>query len=166
MPEEHPYQNRPENQEDPLAPGDALWDALGHAPKAKPDGWLATRTIARLRREAEQPALWLRPLALLRTAFAGSALAAAALVLGLLVMSPSAETDLASQEVAFEQTDYELLQTGQPVFDSAESVSGEEWTQGANMAAMEEGEPTLHQALELLADGSLDGAVFEETSWQ
>ena len=70
-------------------------------------------------------------------------------------------------QVAFEQADYDLLiQAEEPVFELAEAVPTQEWVENAGEAATSGEDPGLHQAFELLAQGSLDESVFEEMSWQ
>jgi hypothetical protein len=45
-----------------MEPNDPIWKLLGKAPLQEPNAWFAARTVARLRREAKQPApsLWRR----------------------------------------------------------------------------------------------------------
>ncbi|MEM1059653.1 MAG: hypothetical protein AAGK14_10425 [Verrucomicrobiota bacterium] len=155
-------------RDDPLAPGDPVWDALGRAPAPEPDPWLATQTMARLRREAEAPAPWWRWLR--RPALAGGALAAfAALVTAWAVLSP-ASTEAPTVPVAFDQTDFELLVSEEPAFfgtapeepEPAVHLTGGSDTE---LVVASGEEAPLHLALEFLAEGQSEDVLFTEVSW-
>lgn len=169
--------HRPED--DPFAPGDELWEALGQAPKPEPDAWLATKTMARWRREQEEPeslwAVWLKPLSLLRVALAGGAVAAVGLAISLSlstvsspVDAPLAQVDPSGVPASVEASGPEhpveaLLAADDELEIFAAFPAPTESAEGADVPAA--GAP-LEEALAYLADGQSGDVLFAEADWQ
>ncbi len=170
----HSPENRPED--DPFAPGDELWEALGQAPKSEPDAWLATKTMARWRREQEKQeepvslwAAWLRPLSLARMALAGGAVAAIGLAITL-----SLGTVSGPEEVTLAQRD--ATELAPPTHPVEALLAADENLEvfAAFPAPVESVEPReaptsgapLEEALAYLADGQSGDVLFAEADWQ
>lgn len=166
--------------DDPLVPGDALWEVLGQVPTPEPDGWLATKTLARWRREQAAAAPWWQGwLSPARLAGAGAAVA----LLIAAVVSTGLETDPAAGHVIAQTPVPAAPETTGMVADPKEVLSAledaewasweffwatslEEVPEGSEAlsATADEAAP-LHQAMAYLAEGQSGDVLFGEADW-